>query len=325
MSGTVTTQALWQWDTTGPYPVATGYGLGGNYLPTKTGLMPSDLQNFAGVPLQYYQPIPTPVPDAVLIDAIRNAEDYVENETGLLLTPTWVASPPSVQVGQNTDMGLVSSSGSQIQLQGQDYDLPDAAYDFYFPRAQDEGWMVQSLRYKPVRNVTQPSRIISQNDFTGVKNFSYIYPLLDTYFRVPPTWFVEDQDFGLIRLVPSSDVAMLPLFAIQLSVMGWAETLPGALWLQYTAGLTPSDYNTRFRFIKQLVLSIAAIQILGTIQGTVNMGISQHNTLVDGVQYMAKYNDKGPFAGLIENFIRQRDELMHMALTRVAGPSIITL
>ena len=94
----VLTKALWQWDTTGAYPVATGYGLPGAYTPTKTGLLPNDLQQFVGVPLQYYQPVPTPVPPEQLIEWIRYSEDWVEQNTSLLLCPTWVASPPVQQL-----------------------------------------------------------------------------------------------------------------------------------------------------------------------------------------------------------------------------------
>ena len=60
---------------------------------------------------------------------------------------------------------------------------------------------------------------------------------------MPPTWFVEDEDFGLIRLVPAANVQMLPLFAMQLAFMGFAESIPGGLWFQYTAGLNNSEYN----------------------------------------------------------------------------------
>lgn len=324
-SNPITTQALWQWDNTGPYPVATGYGLNGVYTPTKTGLTPQDLQDFVGVPLQYYQPVPTPVPPQTILNWIRYAEDWVEQETSLLLAPTWVASPPLLQQGQTQDTGVRPGSGQGIQIQGQDYDLADAAYDFFFPRAQDEGWMVQPLRYRPIRNVTQPARILSQQDWTGVKNISYIYPLLSEYFRVPRTWLVEDQDFGLIRLVPAESVQMLPLFAMQIAFLGFAESLPGALYFQYTAGLTPNDYNTRFRFMQQLVLAAAAMTALASVQGTINMGMVLHATLIDGVQFQAKYSENGPFGNLIQQFKKQRDELLNVAFTKVSGPSIITL
>jgi len=321
----ITSQALWQWDNTGSYPVATGYGLNGVYTPTKTGLGPQDLQNFVGVPLQYYQPTPTPVSAETILGWIRYAEDWVEQETSLLLAPTWVASPPLLQQGQTQDTQVVPSSGQGIQIIGQDYDLADAAYDFFFPRAQDEGWMVQSLRYRPIRNVTQPARILSQQDYSGVKNISYIYPLLSEYFRVPRTWLVEDQDFGLVRLVPAENVQELPLFSMQLAFMGFAESIPGALYFQYTAGLMPNDYNSRFRFIQQLVLAAAAIQALSSIQGSVSMGLISHSTLIDGVQFQAKYSENGPFGSLIQQFKKQRDELLNVTFTKVAGPQIITL
>lgn len=320
-----TTKALWQWDTTSEYPVVTGYGVNGNYTPTKTGLTPQDLQNFVGIPLQYYQPTPVPVPYLVQQEWIRYAEDWVEQETGLLLAPTWVASPPALQPRTTEATNIKTTSGSQIQMLGQDYDLADAAYDFFFPRAQGEGWMVQPLRYRPIRNVTSPARILSQKDYTAVKGFSYIYPLLSEFFSVPRSWYVEDQDFGLIRLVPAENVQLLPLFAMQIAFMGFAESIPGALYLNYTCGLTPNDYNSRFRFIKELVLAKASIRALSSIQGTISMGMLQHQALIDGVSYMAKYSETGPFGYQIKQYESQADALLQTALSKVSGPSLITL
>ncbi len=321
----IVSQALWQWDNSGAYPVATGYGASGQWTPTKTGLTPSDLQDFVGIPLQYYQPTPSPVPSSVLQGWIRYAEDWVEQETGLLLTPTWVASPPCTQLGQTTDTGVIPASGGLIQQQGIDYDLADAAYDFFFPRAQDEGWMVTPLRYRPIRNVASPARMISEQDFSAVKSFAFIYPLLSEFFRVSRTWFVEDQDYGLIRLVPAENVQMLPLFSMQIALLGFAESVPGALWLQYTAGLTPNDYNTRFRFVQELVLAKAAIRALSAIQGTINMGMIQHQTQVDGVSYMGRYSEKGPFGYQIEQYERQVDALLQSVFTKISGPAFITI
>ncbi len=315
----VPVKALWTWDTSTPgYPTVLTYPTANQ--PTKTGLMPADLQSFVGVPIQIYGNPPTPIPTSTMLNWIRWAEDWVEQETNLLLTQTWVASPPVRQTQATTATGImVNPASSGIQNLGVDYDLEDAAYDFFFPRAQDEGWMVQSLRYRPVRSATY-----SAADFTGLKNLAYIYPLLNDFFRVPPTWYVEDSDFGLIRLVPAANVQMLPLFAMQLAFMGFAESIPGGLWLQYTAGLTASDYNNRFSFMKQLVLAQAAIQAMSTVQGSINYGAKETVITVDGLQYTTKYSEKGPYTGLIEYWKKMRDDLLQTAFNKVSGPQIIT-
>jgi hypothetical protein len=324
--GTVSGTALWQWDTSVPdNPVATGYN--GYYgtvspTPTKTGMLPSDLQMTCGVPLQFFAPAGNTVgavPPELMIEWIRQSEDWVEQETGLLLTPTWIASPPEIQplsIGASQAPSLIGGS----QVQGQDYDLADTGYDFYNDRFADGGWGAQPLRYRPIRNVQT-----SAADFTAVKNIAAIYPLLSQFFRVPPTWYVEDQDFGLIRLVPAANVAMLPLFAMEISMMGFSESVPGAWHFQYTAGLTRTDYSTRFRFMRRLVLLDAAMRALGTIQGSINMGLMRAETLVDGLQVKLQYSEKGPFGSIIETFKRERDELMGTALNRVSGPVFMTI
>ena len=112
---------------------------------------------------------------------------------------------------------------------------------------------------------------------------------------------------------------------MQIALLGFAESVPGALWLQYTAGLTPNDYNTRFRFVQELVLAKAAIRALSAIQGTINMGMIQHQTQVDGVSYMGRYSEKGPFGYQIEQYERQVDALLQSVFTKISGPAFITI
>ena len=316
--GNVSGTALWNWDTSLPLaPVVTGF----NGNPTKTGLLPNDLQMAAGVPIQMFAPAGSSVgaiPPEQLIEWIRSSEDWVEQETNLLLTPTWVASPPEIQ-NFAADVTGAPAVGGGGQVQGVDYDLADAAYDFYADRAQENAWLCQPLRYRPLRNV-----MTSSADFTAVKNVSAIYPLLSQFFRIPPTWYVEDQDAGLIRMVPATNVQMLPLFAMQLSVMGFSETVPGCWHYQYTAGLTPVDYQTRFRFIRRLVLVDAVIRALASTQGSINMGLMRVETQVDGLSTKLQYSERGPFGSLMDAFRKERDELLNTALMKVSGPMFVT-
>jgi hypothetical protein len=311
---TVEPKAQWKWDTTDQDdPIVLGYARG---QPTKTGLTIQDLRDYVGVPLVYRGSPPRPMTDRQILQTIRWAEDWVEQETGLLLTLTWVASPPARNVFELSQQGMTTQSGMQ-QL-GVNYDLADSAFDFFFDRSQDQGWLIQPLRYRPVRR-------INGHDFSAIKNYSYQYPLLDSFFRVPPTWLVEDSDFGLVRLVPSANVQLLPLFALELSFGGFSDSLPGGLGLQYTAGLQGNDYRTRFSFIPELVLAAASMTALRSIAGTVSMGVSSYQTLVDGVQYTSKYSAAGAFGEQIAQFEKRRDELLQTALTKVSGPSLLTL
>lgn len=324
MTGTlpiVPTRALWLWDNSGTTPVVSGYPNGSNapgasgFGPTKSGITAQDLQNFVGVPLVYYSNPTSGVAAADVIQWIRYAEDWVEQETSILLCQTWVASPPAPTPAVTQQLGLQVNNSSGYQKPGLDYDLADAAYDFMFKNAQDEAWMIQTLRYRPLQSIAY-----NDTDYTAIKNTSYVYPLLNQYFRIPISWNVEDHDFGLVRFVPAQNVQMLPLFAMQLASMGFAENVPGAIWFQYTAGLTPFDYQSRFAFMKQLILAQAAVIALSAIQGTINLGALQVDTMVDGLRQSIKYDPRGPFAGLISNFRKQADKLMIVARSKVSGP-----
>lgn len=312
------TKALWTWNVSGSAgPVVQSYSSG---KATKTGLEPSDLVNFAGVPLQYYGNPSTPMQAEQLLDFLRWGEDWVEQRANLLLCQTWIASPPARTILEAQNMGITPTSSGGYQVLGVDYDLEDAAYDFFFPRAQDEGWMAYMLRYRPLKSIAYDPLWP-----TALKQLAYVYPLLNEFFAVPWSWMVTDADFGLVRLVPSTNVQMLPLFAMELAFMGFAESVPGALWMQYTAGLTAADYSSRFSFMKRLVLSAAVVPALAVSQGQINYGIEGQRINIDGVMYETKYPKEGPYSGLINEFMRQRDELLDVARSLVSGPMFTTL
>lgn len=317
----VQARTLWSWNTSGAIPQVVGFPPGGAQQPTKTGLLPGDLQNFIGIPLNYYGNPPVAIPAPTIIQWIRWAEDYVEREAGLLLCQSWVAAPPAYQPGSAAAISLlVTGQSGQQQTLGLDFDVYDAAYDFWFPRAQDEGWMDYSLRYRPVKSVQY-----SLTDFTPVKRLAYIYPLLNEFFQVPPDWMVTDEDKGLIRLVPATNVQMLPLFALQLSFMGFADSVPGGLWFQYTAGLTRADFMGRFSFVPQLVLAQAAIMALGAIEMTISMGAVNTSVAVDGLSYSTQFSQDGPMGAAIKKFTRMRDDLMDSVKSKVSGPMLTFL
>lgn len=165
------TQAYWTWANTNTNnPSVIAYGQNPN-IPTKTGLLPSDLQSFVGVPTVINTPgsnCPTPLTNAQLLAYIRQAEDWVEQESGILLAQAWIASPPLSPQGL-LSVGIHSTSpAASGQIYGVDYDIIDAGYDFFYRRFLMEGWGIQQLRYRPLKTMVQ---------------FSFIYPLLSEFFK----------------------------------------------------------------------------------------------------------------------------------------------
>lgn len=279
---------------------------------TKTGVVPSDLRDFAGVPLVIRGQPSVPLSDKSLLAILRWAEDKIEQQTGILLCPTWVCAPPARTAQEAQAFHVDTFDPSKGQQRGFDYDLEDAPYDFKFNRAQDDGWFVQSLRYRPLR--------ILDGSATAIKQMSFVYPLLNEYYDMPTSWIKEDLDNAFFRIVPSVNVQSLPIFALQLTLLGQSETVPGAIALQYTAGLESFDYRSRFSLVTELVLAEATIKVLGRIQGSVNMGLESHETLTDGVQVKLKYVGGGAYSNLIEAFTKQRDELLEAVIWLVGGP-----
>jgi hypothetical protein len=152
-----------------------------------------------------------------------------------------------------------------------------------------------------------------------------MYPLLNNYYNIDPSWYVETKDFGFLRIVPSRNVQMLPLFALQLAVAGFSNNLPGGWVLMYTAGLAPSDYVGRFSFVKNAISASVCAAILTQLQAGVNQGSQEVTVQADGVATTQKWNAKGAFAGEIAAFQAQYEALKDDAYWLVGGPAITTL
>jgi hypothetical protein len=314
----VVTKALWNWNTSvsGQPPVLNTFSSGAN---TKTGLQPSDLQQYVLVPFQIYGNPPIPLSPALITNWIRDAEDEIENDTNIKLCQTWIAAPPAKNIAAASTLGI-KSQGNYQQL-GIDYDYSEAGYDFFFSRARDEGWIYQKMRWRPVQGVeyVDPTGIIDPSNNTGIKNVAFVYPLLNEYFRMPNSWIVEDQRAGLVRFVPATAVQMLPLFAMQLAFMGFAENVPAGIWFQYTAGLTAADYQTDFSFMKQLVLARAGVTALKAMQLSVNYGVLETTLQADGLMQRMKFDPKGAFAGQIMALEEEVKRLTRRAKSMVGG------
>jgi len=166
---------------------------------------------------------------------------------------------------------------------------------------------------KSIETFAPASDNYDPTNLTGVKNMSFIYPLLNEFFRMPISWLVEDQNRGLIRAVPATNVQMLPLFAMQLAFMGFAESVPGGLWYQYTAGLTANDYNANWAFMRQLVLAKTAVRALRAMQLSRNLGVVESQTTADGLAYRQKFSEKGAFYGQIREFEAEAKTLTRRA------------
>lgn len=309
-SGVLPTRALWGWSTpvqgqaqvVQSYPTVPG-------APTKTGFGRADLEAYMGIPIRYLGSCPEEIPDNIVISWIRAAEDDIESETNLRLCQTWIAAP-AAKSGIEASLMKLKIAGNYQQL-GIDYDLEEAGYDFFFERWRDEGWGYTYLRWRPVKSleVVDPLAYFS-NNWRGVKDVQFIYPILNQFFHMPGNWIVQDQLRGYIRFVPAVSVQMLPLFALQMAFMGFAQSVPQGMWFQYTAGLTPNDYNSDWAFMKQLVMARAGIMAFRAMGTSLNMGAIELTTNVDGLMRRVRYADKGPFSAQISNLEDDAKRLM---------------
>jgi hypothetical protein len=315
----VPTRALWTW--TAPVVGQAAQVVSFPTVPggvTKTGITPGDLQNYMGTPIVNFGPPPVPIDPSVITGWIRQAEDDIETVTNVRLCQTWIAAPAAKTNQQKQALNL--STQDNFQQPGIDFDYEEPGYDFEFSRWRDEGWGFTRLRCRPVKSISlfDPTGIVSSNA-VGMKNVAFIYPLLNDFFRMPSTWIVEDQNRGLIRFVPATSIQMLPLFALQLTTMGFAQSVPQGLWFQYTAGLTAADYASDWSFMRQLVLARASVTAWQSMQFSINFGAVEVHTIADGLSQRIKFSEKGPMNAQIGQQQTIVDALMKRAKSKVGG------
>jgi hypothetical protein len=112
---------------------------------------------------------------------------------------------------------------------------------------------------------------------------------------------------------------MLPLFAMQLAFMGFANSVPQGLWFQYTAGLTPNDYQAEWSFMTRLVLAKAAARVFEALSTSVNYGAMETTVNVDGLMRRVRYSEQGPFAAQIKQHNSVVKELLRRAKQKAGG------
>lgn len=325
----ITPAAYWHWDTTTTPSTLLGFSLAqfnatGTDRLTKTNLGVADVQNFVNIPLQAQGLNTLPLPESTIIQWIRWAEDEVEQRTGAMLTTTWVSSPMEVQTGAANAANIKVPNGYMVL--GRDCDYADTPYTFDYNRYKDEGWGALSLRHKPLKDITYtPNDVAGPGQgFTAIKSMVYIYPLLSQFYAIPLQWIVEDPLASYITLVPSTNVVMLPIYAMQLAMMGFAQSLPGAIHTQYVCGFTDSDYAGSFSFVKQLVLAKVAIQALRSLQTSISVGTTEQRITINNWEQSTKYNP-APFRGAIEDFEHLEKKLMNRMVNELIGPFVNTL
>lgn len=308
----VAPRAKWTWHLTSGndpsviYPIA----YPPNQSPTKTGLMPSDVEQFLGSRIQYYgNTNMIPMNPDTIIQFIRYAEDELERTGSLLLCDTQVAASP---IGYD-DFLSIPNIAQSLQIQpvngyyqqlGLDYDIAEAPYDFFFEGWKDEGWGFNQFRHYPVNRVQM---------------LGFFYPLLNEYFEIPQSWFVLDRESAFLRIVPSANIQELPLFTIMLNFMGFAQTVPGGMIFMYEAGFRPYDYKGRWSIIREAILCRTAASILRSTQVGVNRGVTTMTIHADSLSQTTQYPSEGPFKAYIDEFDRMYKELFLKIKASVSG------
>lgn len=115
----------------------------------------------------------------------------------------------------------------------------DAAYDYDQDFFWGEKWGMISARQIPI---------------ISIQSIIFAYPAPTTgFFTIPNDWVRMDQKYGHIRLIPASNAGFAPLSAFVLQALSGSRSIPFAIQITYTAGLSnpKQDYPELLNVVKR--------------------------------------------------------------------------
>lgn len=194
--------------------------------------------------------------DDTLLSALQVEEAQAENRLRIPLTP--MVCLPAMAAPE--EEAALKAANTRYEVEpGYDYDPA------YF---EGDRWGLIEVRHRPIINVTR---------------IAFVYPdTRNIIWDVPLSWVRADKKYGLINLVPTQQIASLPLNSFILSLVGGGRTVPFMVHVWHTAGLE----NPR-RDYPDLIDCIYRATALGILEGDVQPtsgslsidGLSESQTL----------------------------------------------
>jgi hypothetical protein len=171
--------------------------------------------------------------DDFIWEQIRSAEFETSKDLRVRFSPTqfFPLDPTAAQISALTP--------------GMPYSV-DAPYDYDQDFFWGDKWGFIVTRQKPI---------------IAIQSIVFAYPAPTTgFFTIPGDWLRIDQKFGHIRMIPASNAGFAPLNAFVLQALSGSRSIPFAIQITYTAGLTNprQDYPEILNVVKQR----AALNIL---------------------------------------------------------------
>jgi hypothetical protein len=203
---------------------------------------------------------------------IMKAVAEVERRLGVFLKPTIIKCSPNEQPYTGVSIGnSVDASYAQTGtlVQGTDYDLAEAPYD-YDPGAYLQ-WGFMQLRQSPILTVDRV-QLVTPN---------YLEIL-----QIPTPWIKTYPEQGQFEIVPyaGSPTVMTIGAATGMEYPFLAGTfnraMPQVIWVDYTAGYAQ---NAIPQDVHVIVAKIATIELLKFISDALTGGITGANASFDGI------------------------------------------
>lgn len=158
----------------------------------------------------------------------------------------------------------VRANADRRDLPPDTFDIDEEPYDWH-PEDYGDGSIVIRLRNKPVKAVHSVSLHVPN----GQKVIEY-----------PEDWIHLDRKLGLLRIFAygTSGVRTFPYSGFPYMTTGWGGNRPGALWVDYDAGLDrPSEE------IIDKMAKYASVMILDVLSDAISAGIASYSVSLDGL------------------------------------------
>ena len=213
------------------------------YPYTKSGITPTNLRDeyLFGLALQSRDG--KAYPDRAVWSHIRAAEDELERDLQIFLTPTRIMSEP-------TDAELAAAiaegdGGNRVKVdRALDYD------DEYFI---GDRWGMTLFRYRPIKRIRQ---------------FFFGYPSrTQRVIEIPTNWLRIDQNYGATVIIPNSAGVFTSFGAYLFSLFGSGRDIPQCIFVDYDAGFTEIELRDEYHDVLDAVQRVAAMRCVPQIMG----------------------------------------------------------
>jgi len=234
-----------------------------------------------------------PYPDSAIMEALYAAEDAYEAYLGTRFGATRVFSAPELRRDVIDPEIRVDDFDPAV-------DVAIAAFDYTPTMMGDGQWMMSTMPITPIQEVT---KVFFWQPGLGAP----------TTFKIPPNWLRIQRESGRIESLPTTGPQALAtqyLGVRMLNVFAGGIRVPQAIFVDYVAGLTPTQLEYSQRHLLRGIRLATLLNLAGVLSSNLSGGVQSGSLSLDGLSRSRSFGGKfGAYSAEIELAAKQERKI----------------